>query len=239
MLIKNTPLFVTKIRLGYFLTAGYRVKVFSLILDSSVSLSAGIQSDGYSVPETPVRILHSKEEDNLPLFHSRFCLFHIFEIDNNKHVYRQSQVRKPTSSGVEWDECSLIIGMGYWIKAFSLIPDSSVSLSAGIQSAGDLVPETLVRTLHSTEEDNSPFDSKTTCLCQNIEIKNKYICIDDRAHVHDSSILTTKYRCENMDTFWIFHDVHVTYNTGLPRACWHQSTMNIPIAKYFMLGAFR
>ena len=31
---------------------------------------------------------------------------------NNKHVYRQSQVRKPTGSGVEWAECSLIKGTG-------------------------------------------------------------------------------------------------------------------------------
>ena len=33
------------------------------------------------------------------------------EISNNKHVYLQSQVRKPTGSGVEWAECSLIMGM--------------------------------------------------------------------------------------------------------------------------------
>ena len=43
----------------------------------------------------------------------------------------------------------------------------------GIQSAGDSVPETLVRILHSAEEDNlSPFDAKFACLCQSIEINN-------------------------------------------------------------------
>ena len=38
--------------------------------------------------------------------------------------------------------------------------DNSVGLSAGIQSTGDSVPETLwVRILHSAKEDNlSPFD---------------------------------------------------------------------------------
>ena len=42
---------------------------FSLILDSSVGLSAGIQSAGDSVPGTLwVRILHSAEEDNLSHF---------------------------------------------------------------------------------------------------------------------------------------------------------------------------
>ena len=40
-------------------------------------------------------------------------------------------------------KCLLIIGAGYWVQVFSLILSSSVGLSAGIQSAGDPVPETL------------------------------------------------------------------------------------------------
>ena len=46
-------------------------------------------------------------------------------------------------------------------SSFSLILDSSVGLSAGIQSAGDWVSESLwVPILHSAEEDNlSPFDT--------------------------------------------------------------------------------
>ena len=77
-------------------------------------------------------------------------------------------------SGVEWAECSLIIGMGCRVQVFSLILDSSVGFSAGIQPAGDSVPETLwVRILQSAEEDSlSPFDSKIACLCQSIEINN-------------------------------------------------------------------
>ena len=57
----------------------------------------------------------------------------------------------------------------------SLILDSSVGLSADIQSAGDSVPETLwVRILHSAEEDNlSHSDSNIACL--NIEIKKKHL----------------------------------------------------------------
>ena len=38
---------------------------------------------------------------------------------NNKHVYHQSHVRKLTDSGVEWAECSLIIGTGYWVQVFA------------------------------------------------------------------------------------------------------------------------
>ena len=53
-----------------------------------------------------------------------------FEANNNKYVYRQIQV--------------LIIGVGYWVQVFNLIRDSSVSLSAGIQSAVGSVPESLV-----------------------------------------------------------------------------------------------
>ena len=60
---------------------------------------------------------------------------------NNKYVYRQSQVRKSTDSGVKWAECSLIIGTDCRVQVFSLILDSSVGLSASIQSAGDLVSE--------------------------------------------------------------------------------------------------
>ena len=51
----------------------------------------------------------------------------------------------PTGSGVEWAECSLIIGTGCRVQVFSLILDNSVGLSAGIQSAGDSVPETRSR----------------------------------------------------------------------------------------------
>ena len=65
------------------------------------------------------------------------CLCQSIEI-NNKYVYRQSQVRKSTDSGVKWAECSLIIGTGCRVQVFSFILDSSVGLSASIQSAGDL-----------------------------------------------------------------------------------------------------
>ena len=71
------------------------------------------------------------------------CLCQSIQINNNKHVYRQDQVRKPTDSGV---------GVGWMLadhrdglssSSFSLILDSSVGSSMGIQFAGDLVSETL------------------------------------------------------------------------------------------------
>ena len=140
---------------------GCRIQVFSLILDSSVGLSAGMQSAEDWVSETLwVRILHSAEEDNLSRFYSKIaCLCQSIEI-NNRYVYRQSQMRMPNSSGVRWAEYLLIIGTGCRVQVFSLIIDSPVGLSAGIQSAEDWVSETLwVRILHSAEEDNlSPFD---------------------------------------------------------------------------------
>ena len=117
---------------------GCRVPVFSLILDNSVRLSASIQSAGDLV--SGVQILHSAEEHNLSPFDLNIvCLCQSIEINNSKYVYRQSQVRKSTDSGVKWAECSLIIGTGCRVQVFSLILDSSVGLSASIQSAGDLV----------------------------------------------------------------------------------------------------
>ena len=82
--------------------------------------------------------MHSAEEDNLSPSDSNIAyLCQSIEINNNKYVYRQSQVRKPTRSKVAWAECLLIIGTGCRVQVFSLILDSSVGLSAGIQSAGE------------------------------------------------------------------------------------------------------
>ena len=125
-----------------------------------------------------VQILHAAEEHNLSPFDLNIaCLCQSIEINNNKYIYRQSQVRKSTDSGVKWAECSLIIGTGCGVQVFSLILDSSVGLSASIQSAGNLVSGTPVQILHSAEEHNlSPFDLNIACLCQSIEINNnKYI----------------------------------------------------------------
>ena len=67
-------------------------------------LWVGIQSAG--------ELVHSAEEDNLSPLHSKIaCLCQSIEI-NNKHVYRQSQVRKPIGSEVKWAECSLTRGTG-------------------------------------------------------------------------------------------------------------------------------
>ena len=54
------------------------------------------------------------------------CLCQSIEINNNKHVYRQSQVRMPNGCGVEWAECSLIIGTGCRVQflAWSSIAQS-------------------------------------------------------------------------------------------------------------------
>ena len=87
-----------------------------------------------------VQILPSAEEHNLSLFDLNIaCLCQSIEINNNKYVYRQSQVRISTDIGAKWAECSLIIGTGCQVQVFSLILECSVSLSASIQSAGDLV----------------------------------------------------------------------------------------------------
>ena len=89
---------------------GCRVQVFSLILDSSVGLSASIQSAGDLVSGTPGSNPAFWEEHNLSPFDLNIaCLCQSIEINNNKYVYRQTQVESPDSV-VKWAECSLIIG---------------------------------------------------------------------------------------------------------------------------------
>ena len=132
---------------------------FCLILDSSVGLSAAIQSAGEKVSETLcVRILPSAEEDNLSPFDSNIaCLCQSIEINNNKCVYRQSQVRMPNGSGVRWAECLLIIGTGCRVQVFAW---SSIAQSV-CQQAFSLLANSCLRP--------SGFESclqqrKTTCL---------------------------------------------------------------------------
>ena len=125
-----------------------------------------------------VRILHSAEEDVSPFDSNIACLCQSIEINNNKHVYRQSQVRKPTGSEVKWAECLLIIGTGCRVQVLAW---SSIAQSVCQQAFSLLANRCLrtwVRILHSAEEDNvSPFDSNIACLCQSIEINNKHVCI--------------------------------------------------------------
>ena len=64
-------------------------------------------------------VLHSAEEDYLSPFDSNIArLCQSIEINNNKHVYRQSQVRMPNGNGIEWAECSLIIGTRCQVQVF-------------------------------------------------------------------------------------------------------------------------
>ena len=90
-----------------------------------------------------VQILHSAEEHNLSPFDLyNSCPCQSIEINNNKYVYRQSQVRKSTDSGVKGLNARWSSGRAVEFKILSMILDNSVGLSASIQSAGNLVSET-------------------------------------------------------------------------------------------------
>ena len=105
------------------------------------------------------------------------CLCQSIEINNNKYVYRQSQVRKSTDSGAKWAECSLIIGTSCRVQVFawSSIAQSVCQRAFSLLAIWCLGPR--LQILHSAEEHNlSPFDLNIACLCQSIEINNnKYI----------------------------------------------------------------
>ena len=108
------------------------------------------------------------------------CLCQSIEINNNNnHVYRQSQVRTPIGSGVEWAECSLIIGTGYWVKVFAWSSMAQAVCQRAFSPLEIRFQIPWVRILHSVEKDNlCPFDLKIACLCQSVEINNnKQVCI--------------------------------------------------------------
>ena len=67
----------------------------------------------------------------LLLIFCKYCFENAFAwVIGNNYVYRQSQVRKQTGSGVEWAECLLITGTGCRVQVFSMILDRSDGLSA-------------------------------------------------------------------------------------------------------------
>ena len=128
----------------HILIIGTGCGVQFLLAWSSIAQSGGIKSAGDLVSE-PLgsNPAFSRGRQLVSFRFESRLLCPSIEINKNKHVYRQSQVRKPTASGVEWAEYSLIMGTGCRVPVFSLIIDSSMGLSAVIQSAGDLVSKTL------------------------------------------------------------------------------------------------
>ena len=119
-----------------------------------------------------VRILHWAEEGDLSPFDSKIaCL--IIEVNNKKHVYHQRRVQRPTRNRVEWAECSLIIGTGYWVQVLAWFSTAQSVCQRVFSLLAIWCLRPWVRILYWAEEgDLSPFDSKITCLCQSIEIYN-------------------------------------------------------------------
>ena len=132
----------------------------SILANSSVGLSAGIQSGGDWVSETLwVPILHSAEEDKLSPFNSKIaCLCQSIEINNNRYVYRQSEVRMPNGRGVRWAECLLIIGTGCRVQGFawSSIAQSVCQQAFSLLEIGFQWP--------SSEFESCSQQRKTSCL---------------------------------------------------------------------------
>ena len=89
-----------------------------------------------------VQILHSAEEHNLSPFDLNIaCLCQSIEINNNKYVYiaRARCESQLTVGSSGWMLADHRDGLSSRVQNLSLILDSSVGLSASIQSAGDLV----------------------------------------------------------------------------------------------------
>ena len=173
---------------------------FCLILDSSVGLSAGIQSAGDWVSETPwVRILLSAEEDKLSPFDSKIaCLCQSIEINNNKFVYRQVQVRMPNGSGVRWAECLLIMGTGCRVQVFAW---SSIAQSV-CQQAFSLLEIGFQR---PPGFESCSQQRKTSCL---LSIRKSLACA--RASILTTNMYIARARCE----------CQMAVGSGGLNACW-------------------
>ena len=65
-----------------------------------------------------VLLKSERREFNAHMVHDNFSVPLWVICVYNKHVYRQSQVRKSTDSGAKWAECSLIIGTGCRVQVF-------------------------------------------------------------------------------------------------------------------------
>ena len=107
---------------------GYRVQVGDLIIDNSVGLWAGIQSADEWVPERPNFEYWSHQRKAICLLS---CRNHFpvpeQQNENNKYVYRQSQVRTNSGIGVKWAGCLIIIDTDYFFIFLSIL-DSPVGL---------------------------------------------------------------------------------------------------------------
>ena len=124
-------------------------------------------------------------------------------------------VRMPNGSGVEWAECSLIIGTGYRVQVFawSSIAQSVCEWAFSLLAIRCLRPR--VRILHSAEEDNlSPLDSNIACLCQSIEINNNKHENDQKLVIifsvaQHTCVPMCKVQCNIIDLFkWVIYHRH-------------------------------
>ena len=123
---------------------GGLLSFFSLILDGSVGSSVGTQFAGDSVPETLGSNHAFSRGRQIVSFRLKKCLpvpEHLSQQPRTCISPEPGAKTKWQAGRVGWMLADLRDGL---LSSFlSLIPDSSASLSAGIQSTGDSVPETL------------------------------------------------------------------------------------------------
>ena len=135
------------------------------------------------------------------------------EINNNKHVYRQSQGRKPTGSKVEWADCSLIIGTGYWGQVFNLIclldqfardsaPEtlgSNLAFSRGRQLVSFRLENRLPMPEHRNQQQNTNeyWHSSAACgeICMHYEMMSNYNLTIARGQCAPSRLLSSATLC--------------------------------------------
>ena len=138
--------------------------------------------------------------NNLSRFDSKIvCLCQSIEINNNKYVYRQSQVRMPNGSGVRWAECLLIMGTGCRVQVLAW---SSIAQSV-CQQAFSLLAN---RCLRPSGFESCLQHRKTTCL---LSIRKSLACAR-ASKLTTTNMYIARARCE----------CQMAVGSGGLNACW-------------------
>ena len=138
---------------------------------------------------TSIRSIFTSSRSSGELLLVQMYLTQIFQHPGMVVKGRQQQTSISPEPGVkanrQWSQVGWILTHqrdGLLSSSFCSILDSSVGLWVGIESALDLMSQTSqLRILLLAEENNlSPFDSKTACLCQ----RDKQACVYVFMHIY-------------------------------------------------------
>ena len=165
---------------------------------------------------------------------------------DNKHIYRQSQVRKPTGSGVEWAKYPLIMGTGYWVQvlAWSSIYDRLHHMPADtiakhvyeemnkLHSMGFMTWVTRVNELivkYDMDITKLPSNFRTDCKTAVImQFKNQWGIDIQNKEIHPILRTYNKFKC----SFGIEPYLNILKNINIEQPClsWEPALIHLQLS---------